>query len=130
MQGHQFIKNRAERINIAACIDRVDLTACLFGRHVCWSSSNHAFNRALRFGIITKARNGVFDVLIRNFYRFDLNRAVTKFSSPDKPDFSQAPIHQHDFAKVTNHNVRWFQIAMDHAFAVRECHGVAHRDER
>ena len=44
-------------------------------------------------------------------------------------NFTDSPVHDQDFPVLSDHDVVWFEIAMDHAFFVGKMHGLANFDE-
>jgi len=136
-QGEDRRQDRAQRVEVAARIQRLDFAARLLGAHVLRRAEDRARLGALAGPRIKHRGPGLEGVWVRRrggavahrAPRAVWNRRPTIFprTAFRVPHFlGQPPIHHQHLAEVAEHDVLGLEIAMDHSARVRGGHGVAH----
>ena len=107
--GEQLVEYRAHRVDIGALVD--DLAACLLWRHVRGRADHLARDRR-------HAGAGRGDEQLGRRLG-DVAPRVAR----------EAPVDDDRLAELADDHVRWLEVAVDHAFAVRVADGVGDRDQ-
>src|SRR5262249_41659688 len=103
------------------CVERSDITARLFRRHVSGGAHDCAVARDLGDGGGIVSRVG-FVGLQNGDVSFDRGR---KEIGGGGENLRKAPVHDQNFAERADHDVGRLEIAVKHAAGVRESDGVA-----
>ena len=122
LPGQDLAEDRAQREDVRALVQRVDLAARLLGRHV-RRSPHHAPRPRRVAGHGASAGGDLRLVPIRSRAGPAALRPVTG------QHLGQAPVHHLDLAEAPHHDVRRLQVAMDHPPGVRIGHRLADRLE-
>ena len=111
--GQHLVEHDAEAVDVRAMVDAVELAAGLFGAHVGRRADGGAGDGLM----ISQAA----ELQLGGGLQQRLGRA---------DHFGQTPIHDQDLAVGPDHEVARLEIAMHHATAVGEGHGVADLEEQ
>lgn len=120
VKGEEFVEDDKEAVDIAAFVEFVVVSEGLFGGHV------HGCAEECVVAGLEETFTGSavgFDVmgdLLIEFVEEALDLWVGGCGLSDA--FGDAPIHDDDFSEGTDHNVRGFEIAVDHAVAMGKLH--------